>query len=192
MAFIALKCPACGADISLDDSRDFGFCQYCGTKIVQDKTIIEHRGSVSIDHTNEIGNLLILGKRLFNQNRFTEAESYFRKVLELDAHNSEALKCLNISERVITSPNFFIERLPSKTFDNSVAMQIIVDGAKVGKIRTGETVSLKVPAGEHDITFHAPMYANNPPAKFTIFNKYSKYKLVFKAKIFGRIDSHFE
>lgn len=33
MAIRALKCPSCGADITLDDSREFGFCSYCGTQI---------------------------------------------------------------------------------------------------------------------------------------------------------------
>lgn len=33
MALKALKCPSCGADISLDDNREFGFCLYCGSRI---------------------------------------------------------------------------------------------------------------------------------------------------------------
>ena len=33
MAVRALKCPSCGADITLDDSREFGFCAYCGSRI---------------------------------------------------------------------------------------------------------------------------------------------------------------
>ncbi len=36
-------CPNCGAQISLDDSRDFGFCQYCGTKIMLDDYRSTHR-----------------------------------------------------------------------------------------------------------------------------------------------------
>ena len=37
MGFIAVKCPTCGADVNLDSSREFGYCTYCGTKIVQDR-----------------------------------------------------------------------------------------------------------------------------------------------------------
>ena len=33
MSVKALKCPSCGADIELDDSREFGFCSYCGSRI---------------------------------------------------------------------------------------------------------------------------------------------------------------
>ena len=40
MVLIALKCPHCGGDIQLDDSREFGFCLYCGTKIaVRDEVV---------------------------------------------------------------------------------------------------------------------------------------------------------
>ena len=31
---IELKCPHCGADLSVEKERDFLFCQYCGTKIM--------------------------------------------------------------------------------------------------------------------------------------------------------------
>ena len=30
----AVKCPACGADISVESTRNFTFCTYCGTKIM--------------------------------------------------------------------------------------------------------------------------------------------------------------
>ena len=34
MAFIQVCCPGCGGEIQLDDTRAFGFCLYCGAKIV--------------------------------------------------------------------------------------------------------------------------------------------------------------
>ncbi len=34
MPVIALKCPNCRGDLELDSTREFGFCQYCGTKIM--------------------------------------------------------------------------------------------------------------------------------------------------------------
>ena len=40
MAIVALKCPHCGGNLEMEDSREFGFCQYCGTKIIiQDETV---------------------------------------------------------------------------------------------------------------------------------------------------------
>ena len=37
MPLIALKCPECGGDIQLDDAREFGFCMYCGCKVLLDR-----------------------------------------------------------------------------------------------------------------------------------------------------------
>lgn len=34
MNLIHLRCPDCGADLEVDNSREFCFCQYCGTKII--------------------------------------------------------------------------------------------------------------------------------------------------------------
>ncbi len=39
MAFVADKCPACGVEIQLDDTRETGFCQYCGTKILREEAM---------------------------------------------------------------------------------------------------------------------------------------------------------
>ena len=47
MSLIALKCPSCGAKISLSDDEEYGYCTYCGSKI-QNEAIqrlkIEYRG----------------------------------------------------------------------------------------------------------------------------------------------------
>lgn len=39
MSLIALKCPNCNGDLEFDDSREFGFCQFCGTKVLIQKDI---------------------------------------------------------------------------------------------------------------------------------------------------------
>lgn len=31
---ISVKCPACGADLSIESGREFSFCSYCGTKVM--------------------------------------------------------------------------------------------------------------------------------------------------------------
>lgn len=33
---ISVKCPECGANISIENDRKFCFCQYCGTKVMMD------------------------------------------------------------------------------------------------------------------------------------------------------------
>jgi DNA-directed RNA polymerase subunit RPC12/RpoP len=38
MNLITLKCPECGADLEIQDDREFIFCQYCGRKIYMDES----------------------------------------------------------------------------------------------------------------------------------------------------------
>ena len=32
--FISVKCPECGATLSVENDRKFAFCSYCGTKVI--------------------------------------------------------------------------------------------------------------------------------------------------------------
>lgn len=48
MGLVACKCPQCSADLEFDESRDFMFCQYCGSKIL--------RASVIQNITNNVTN----------------------------------------------------------------------------------------------------------------------------------------
>lgn len=34
MGIVTLKCTHCRGDVQLDDTREYGFCMYCGTKIL--------------------------------------------------------------------------------------------------------------------------------------------------------------
>ena len=31
---VQIRCPACGADLSVDSTREFSFCSYCGSKVI--------------------------------------------------------------------------------------------------------------------------------------------------------------
>ncbi len=90
MGFTAVKCPSCGANIELDDSREFGFCNYCGAKIVQDKIIVEHRGTVKIEGTATADTLLERAKIMLHDGDFANANTYFDRVLDIEPHCSEA------------------------------------------------------------------------------------------------------
>ena len=90
MSFVSLKCPACGADIQLDDSKEFGFCSYCGNKVIQDKVIVEHRGSVSIDVTNELNNLYMIARRAKSSKDFRNAQKYYEQIIVKDPTSWEA------------------------------------------------------------------------------------------------------
>ena len=38
MNLIHLRCPDCGADLEVDNNREFCFCQYCGAKIILEES----------------------------------------------------------------------------------------------------------------------------------------------------------
>lgn len=90
MAFISLKCPSCGADIELDESREFGFCSYCGTKIVQEKQVVELKGEVKVEGVSTADKLLERAYILVEDMGYFEAEGYFNRVLELDPKCAKA------------------------------------------------------------------------------------------------------
>ncbi len=90
MGFITLKCPSCGAPLELDDSREFGFCQYCGTKIVQDKIVVEHRGTVSVDGIATLTNLMERATNYLKDGNYEESRNYFNRALDANPKCSQA------------------------------------------------------------------------------------------------------
>lgn len=49
----AIKCPSCGAPVSLADGRTEGFCGYCGARVVAEKTnehVVRHIDEAEVKH----------------------------------------------------------------------------------------------------------------------------------------------
>ena len=90
MGYIKISCPSCGANIELDDSREFGFCSFCGTKITQDKIVVEHRGSVKINGVANTKSLLDRAKLFLEDQKFNEAYQYCERALDIEPQNPEA------------------------------------------------------------------------------------------------------
>ncbi len=91
MGMVALKCPACGADIQLDDSREFGFCNYCGTKVMQEKIVVEHQGTVKVDNSEYVEKFLQNARRAYKKQDWEETEKYYNLVEQNDPSNIEAI-----------------------------------------------------------------------------------------------------
>ena len=53
MKLIELKCPACGATLKADSSREFIYCEYCGNKLLLDDEATHVK--MSIDNARETG-----------------------------------------------------------------------------------------------------------------------------------------
>ncbi|MBP7175316.1 MAG: hypothetical protein KBA53_03715 [Thermoclostridium sp.] len=88
MALKAIKCTQCGADLQLDDQKEFGYCLNCGSRIMIYETInIKHSGSVTLDNSEKATNCLKLADQAYAINNYLEAYNYYTKVLEYDPHS---------------------------------------------------------------------------------------------------------
>lgn len=86
MSLVSVKCPNCGASIQLDDSRQEGFCSYCGSKVKVQEAI----SKIKIDKSGEIQNYLNLASSSVEANNGQEALDYANKALEADSSNANA------------------------------------------------------------------------------------------------------
>ena len=93
MGFIKLACPNCGAAIELSEDREYGFCSYCGTKVMQDKVVVEHRGKISLSGIADVQSLLDRANLYIEDRRFDEAVQYCEKALDINPRNPEAYIC---------------------------------------------------------------------------------------------------
>lgn len=91
---LQLKCPNCGADITLDGTREFGFCSYCGTKILLNEY------TKRVDGIPGVANLLLRAEDFFKKDNLEKAKEYYNRVLDIDIHNIDAILGLEmIKER---------------------------------------------------------------------------------------------
>ncbi len=113
MGIKALKCTSCGANIQLDDSREFGFCQFCGTKLMLvDKVEVKHTGSVSVEGIQSvkerIDNYYNLFKNSFLEHDYKRSKELLNSILELDSKQAAAY--LHHCRILVVQPDVNIER----------------------------------------------------------------------------------
>lgn len=90
MSMIALICPQCGGETSLDNEREFGFCSFCGTKIIlQNNDVIIN---LSVSQENPVTKELLFERAeiFLSEGNFESAEEYFNRVLDIDPKWSKA------------------------------------------------------------------------------------------------------
>ena len=84
MSLIALKCPHCGGDIQLDDSKEFGFCMHCGTKVMIQEYV---KRNVRVDYSDRLANLIEMGRNSIRGGTASDLQDIANKILELDSRN---------------------------------------------------------------------------------------------------------
>ena len=83
MALVPLKCPNCGGEIQIDGSFKYGFCIYCGTKIMN-----EPQGTDN-NRDTELINLLKLAKLSIASQDLRAADATLEKAMLVDVDVSD-------------------------------------------------------------------------------------------------------
>lgn len=100
MSFVPAICTQCNAKIEVDDTKDAGICQYCGTAFVTEKVIVNYNTYVTTNNNFAGANINILSGNLDNYIKIAknaidagngkEAIDYTNKALEINPESSQA------------------------------------------------------------------------------------------------------
>lgn len=175
MAFITLKCPSCRADIQLDNSKEFGFCSFCGTKIIQDKQVVEHR--IINNYENEISGFVALAERYYEKGEYNIAEVYYEKVIALDPKNVIANEKLKQIDNIVQTENIFIKRV-SSIIDASCKFHVVIDEQVVAKLSPLQCLKKSISIGDHVIKVDG--FQKSTPLCFKVNNNKEKLYFIIK------------
>ena len=87
MALLSLKCPNCAGDIQLDDSREFGFCMYCGSRVLITKDV--NNIHVESSFEKQIQNLKALAKAHMASGKEAEAHRVVKQIIGLNGADAD-------------------------------------------------------------------------------------------------------
>lgn len=94
-----LRCPQCGAEISLDTTKEFGYCSFCGTAIQLNETVIhKHEGGVSIEGLSTLNSLIEQGIMEARVCDFKGAYQSFKKAQAINAKGIDVMVGLMLFE----------------------------------------------------------------------------------------------
>lgn len=176
MKFVPAKCPSCGADIQLDNSRGQGFCLYCGTQLIVDEAIRLFQGKVEIDYSAKIENYNSRAYRFFQNKQYEEAEKYCNLVLDLDINNEEANKLLMNIKNQVTKPNVMISCIDPSSSSKT-------DSVYVNGERQKQTINpyghLTLPVGKYTVYIEAGGFSSKP-LSIQITSNQDEYEIKYK------------
>ncbi len=96
MVKISLLCEQCGGNVELDDTREFGFCTFCKTKIlVKSDTIVNEVTQNIIKHVyghegKDVDELVADGNKLLEVGDYKKANAKFKNAISIDPKNWDA------------------------------------------------------------------------------------------------------
>lgn len=99
MPLVPAKCTQCGANIEIDDTKEAGICQHCGTAFITEKAINNYviNNTYNIQSANivmpekNVENLKSLGDDEYKNKRYEKAVDYYNKILEINGSDKECI-----------------------------------------------------------------------------------------------------
>lgn len=167
---IIFTCPNCGAGLSIDESREFAFCQYCGTKIVNLKDRFE------LDRTTEINNLIIRALEYEQKCDYKKCADYCTRVLDIDPHNVKAREIEMRMPSYSSGPNVTI--LYRSVHNDRFKLRVTLDGRNWNTLSKDEMIKIELPVGKHRILFSGKKVYNYD---VTINTKGQKITIIYTA-----------
>lgn len=105
MALVAAVCPNCGGKINVDDTKENGVCESCGTSFITEKVIHQNvtnnnfagatvNMSLSVDSQKQFANAMQMAMDAYNADNKEECNSFCNQALSVDpkSANAKALK----------------------------------------------------------------------------------------------------
>ena len=84
MPIVALKCPNCNGNLEINDRVEFGFCPYCGTKVIVKEESFTNGDSSQLQSDFQ------MMMNYYNNHNIENAYIYSVKVLDIDSSQSQA------------------------------------------------------------------------------------------------------
>ena len=94
MKLVSGRCPNCGGEVQLDESKEKGFCMHCGSSIrVHDavqKLKIEMSGKIEVDGINTVKQLKANAQKSFDVKQYSHAEGQWARATHIDVTDHES------------------------------------------------------------------------------------------------------
>ena len=100
MALIPAKCTQCGANIHVDDTKEAGICESCGTAFITEKVINNYQTNITNNNVfygatvtvagPNLDNLYQTARRFRRNSNVSEASKYYNMILTEDPSSWEA------------------------------------------------------------------------------------------------------
>nr|DAF93875.1 MAG TPA: DNA REPAIR HELICASE RAD25, SSL2, PRE-INITIATION COMPLEX, RNA polymerase.0A [Siphoviridae sp. ctZd434] len=137
MALVAAKCTECGANIKIDNNKEAGICEFCGTAFITEKAINNYTTYITNNNNFEGANINIINGNFDNYLSLAQSA--------IDAGNG--LEALDYSNKALeinaTSPYAWIKKMKATgllwtTVEDSKLNEIVAYGENAIKYSTDE------------------------------------------------------